>query len=77
MSNATSSAGHRRRTLSTTAQRDSRNHLRHCRTGMAALEVVMTTVITMLIFSFATYWTMRLSRIVFSVIGEMVGSPLM
>jgi small neutral amino acid transporter SnatA (MarC family) len=44
---------------------------------MAALEVVMTTVITMLIASFATYWTMRLSRVVFSVIGEMVGSPLM
>ncbi len=47
------------------------------RAGMAALEVVMTTVITMIIFSFATFWTMRVSRIVFSVIGEMVGSPLL
>ena len=46
------------------------------RAGMAALEVVMTTVITLAIFSFITFWTMRLSRIVFSVIGEMVGSPL-
>jgi hypothetical protein len=44
---------------------------------LAALEVVLTTVVTMLMFSFAAYWTMRLSRIVFSVIGEMVGSPLM
>ena len=44
---------------------------------MAALEVVMTTVITMIIFSFATFWTMRVSRVVFSVIGEMVGSPLL
>ncbi len=47
------------------------------RMGMAALEVVMTTVITMIIFSFATFWTMRVSRVVFSVIGEMVGSPLL
>ena len=47
------------------------------RVGMAALEVVMTTVITMIIFSFATFWTIRVSRVVFSVIGEMVGSPLL
>ena len=46
------------------------------RSGLAALEAVMTTVITFVIFSFITYWTMRLSRVVFSVIGEMVGSPL-
>lgn len=46
------------------------------RSGMAALEVIMTTVITLVIFSFITFWTMRLSRVVFSVIGEMVGSPL-
>ena len=61
-----------------TAARPGRRGLRsHGRAGMAALEVVMTTGITMMIFSFATYWTMRISRIVFSVIGEMVGSPLM
>ncbi len=73
MSRATSSFRPRRRKLGTTTQKMPRSR----RSGMAALEVVMTTVITMLIFSFATYWTMRLSRIVFSVIGEMVGSPLM
>ena len=47
------------------------------RAGMAAIEVVMTTVMTFVIFSFVTYWTIRLSRVVFSVIGEMVGSPLL
>jgi hypothetical protein len=47
------------------------------RSGMAALEVVLTSGITMLMFSFVVYWGIRLSRIVFSVIGEMVGSPLM
>lgn len=47
------------------------------RSGLAALEVVMTTAMTFIIFSFAAYWTMRLSRVVFSVIGEMVGSPLL
>ncbi len=73
MSYATSSFRHRRRKLGTKTQKMPRSR----RSGMAALEVVMTTAITMLIFSFATYWTMRLSRIVFSVIGEMVGSPLM
>ena len=49
---------------------------RQRRDGMAALEVIMTTVITFVIFGFITFWTMRLSRVVFSVIGEMVGSPL-
>ena len=46
------------------------------RAGIATLEVIMTTVITFVVFSFITFWTMRLSRVVFSVIGEMVGSPL-
>ena len=53
-----------------------RRYSRRQRDGMAALEVIMTTVITFAIFGFITFWTMRLSRVVFSVIGEMVGSPL-
>ena len=56
--------------------RPRRWHSRQRRDGMAALEVIMTTVITFAIFGFITFWTMRLSRVVFSVIGEMVGSPL-
>jgi hypothetical protein len=58
-----------------------RNHFRRRskrrRSGVATIEVVMTTVITFVIFGFTTYWTMRLSRVVFSVIGEMVGTPLL
>ncbi len=49
---------------------------RKSRSGLAALEVVMTTAITMLILGFSAYWIIRLCRYLYSVIGEMVGSPL-
>ena len=58
------------------ARRRCYRRFRGDRAGMAALEVIMTTVITLIIFAFITFWTMRLSLVVFSVIGEMVGSPL-
>lgn len=46
------------------------------RRGMAALEVVMTTGITMIILGFACHWIIRICRVVFSLIGIMSGSPL-
>jgi Flp pilus assembly protein TadB len=54
-----------------------RNWRSGTRSGLAALEVVMTTVISMVIFSFATFWIIRLCRYLFSLIGEMTGSPLL
>lgn len=47
------------------------------RSGLAALEAVITTVFTMVIFGTLTFITMRLLRIIFSVAGEMTGTPLM
>lgn len=49
----------------------------HFRRGMASLEVVMTTVLTLVILTFAAYSIMRVVRVIYSVIGTMTGSPLM
>ncbi len=59
------------------SNRRSRYQARRRCSGIAALEVVMTTALTFFIFGFATFWMIRISRVLFSLIGEMVGSPVL
>ena len=59
------------------SNQSSRYLIRQGYSGVAALEVVMTTALTFFIFGFATFWMIRISRVLFSLIGEMVGSPLL
>jgi len=47
------------------------------RQGLAALEVVITTVFTMVIFATLTFTAMKILRLIFSVAGQMTGTPLM
>ena len=47
------------------------------RSGMAAIEVVLTTALTFVIFSFLMYFVIQMTRVIFSLIGGMTGSPLM
>jgi hypothetical protein len=45
------------------------------RSGLAALEFVMTTAVACVVLGFSGYTIIRLCRYVFSLIGSMVGSP--
>lgn len=58
-----------------------RHHRRPMRpprpSGMAALEVVMATAIGFPIFVLLAYWGIHACRALFSIIGSMIGSPLM
>lgn len=47
------------------------------RYGLSTLEVVMATGIGLPVFALLTFTGIYLCRIVYSVIGSMVGSPLM
>lgn len=47
------------------------------RSGMAALEAVMTTAVTFTVLGFSSFWLIRFSRVLFSVVGQLVGCPLM
>jgi hypothetical protein len=50
---------------------------RRPRSGLAALEVVMTTAAMIPALMFAAYLGFRMCRIFFAVVGSMVGSPLL
>ncbi len=45
------------------------------RSGLAALEFVMTTAVAGVVLAFSGYTIIRLCRFVFSLVGSMVGSP--
>ena len=47
------------------------------RRGMSSLEVVMTTALVFPIFATTAYVGIRALRVLYTVIGSMVGSPLL
>ncbi len=55
----------------------SRGHVRRFRSGMSSLEVVMTTAIMLPAFAYLAYSAIRVFRVIFTVVGSMVGSPLL
>jgi hypothetical protein len=52
-------------------------HRRQRRKGMATLELVMATAIGFPMFALLLYWGIHACRALFSIIGSMIGSPLM
>ncbi|MEZ6086504.1 MAG: hypothetical protein R3C05_00405 [Pirellulaceae bacterium] len=54
-----------------------RGSRRNGRRGMSALEVVMTTALVFPIFATSAYVGIRALRVLYTVIGSMVGSPLL
>ena len=58
-------------------QNSRRRSKRRARAGMSALEVVMTTAVFFPIFATCAYVGIRALRVIFTVVGSMVGSPLL
>ncbi|QDV66474.1 hypothetical protein Poly24_01600 [Rosistilla carotiformis] len=47
------------------------------RRGMSSLEVVMLTAVMFPLFAYSAYHAIQALRVVFTVVGSMVGSPLL